>query len=355
MRLNNIEYLPSDFLPTGDAGQLVRLAETDMTADIGQVHIAKALTNMSVGYRNGKFLAELIAPTIPAEFLLDYYYKFGLEAFRPVDDTYLSGATPGEISWSWIKDSYQCNPHAVRSWYPTMTPTAADVVIQFDMTSTRNCSQAIMLRQELNLKATLIAALSPTSMVAAGVNFDNPGFDPVPWFRQQKRIIARQTGEMPNSLALGRPAWDALASNPNFLKHIATGTLSLDILPGSQISPAQAAQKLELDEILVGDGLYDISATPADTANLQWIWGDYVLLQYKTPAPGLQVVTLVNTFLFTGGVNGQLIRKWYDQDKYRQVIDAMKFYAQKLIVPTAGLMWSNAVATADIPSGEATT
>jgi hypothetical protein len=55
---------------------------------------------------------------------------------------------------------------------------------------------------------------------------------------------------------------------------------------------------------------------------------------------------------FTGGQDGQMIRKWYDQDKYRQVIDGFKFYAQIQPVPTAGVMFSNALATSDVPSGE---
>lgn len=340
------------FETTGLTEDVIRMSETDAIADIGAVHVAQALTNMSVGYKNRKFIAELIAPVTPTDKLLDKYYTFGKEAFRTLDDTYMPGATPKEISWAWNTATFQCTPHATRAWYPTMSPTVADAVIKFDIVSTRNVSQAIQLRQELNLLAALKTSLNPASMVAAGVNFDNPGFDPVPWIAQQKRVIARATGETANVLALGRPAWDALASNPNFLKHIAVGPLSIDLLPGTQITPAQAAQKLELDEILVGDCLYDTAATPADTANLQYVWDDYVLLFVRAPAMGEQIVTLATHFLFSGGTEGQMIRKWYDQDKYRQVIDGFKFYVGQIVVSGAGIMWSNAITAQDQPSGE---
>jgi hypothetical protein len=189
-------------------------------------------------------------------------------------------------------------------------------------------------------------------MVAAGVNFDNPGFDPIPWFDEQKETIARACGKRPNVISMGRPAWRGLRSNPNFLKHLAVGSLSLDIQPGRMIQPTEAAQKLEVDEVNVSDYMYNTAKTPADTAVLQYVWDKYVILQYRPPAPGRRIVSLANTMLFSGGTNGQAMKKWYDQNKYRQVIDGFKFYAQIQPVTGAGLMFSNAISSADVPTGE---
>lgn len=331
---------------------IVYLSETDAIIDVGAMHIPQALTNMSVGYTNEDFIAELIAPVVPVEKLTDYYYVFGKEKFFPYDDSYQAGDTPGEIGWGWTKAQFTCTGHAVRGWYPTMAPSAADAVVDLDPETTLNVTEAIQLRKELNLKAKLIAALAPASMLAAGVNFDNPAFDPVAWIDEQKETIQRACGKMPNSIAMGRPAWRALRSNPNFLKHIAVGSLSLDIDPGRMIQPAQAAEKLEVKEVLVGDCMYSTAATLADTPVLQYIWDQYVLLYYKAPAPGRRIVTLASTFKFTGGVAGRLMQKWYDQNKYRQVIDGFEFYDQEAIVPGAGAMWSNAISPASVPAGE---
>jgi|ERR1700733_7545371 len=330
---------------------IVYLTEAEANIDVGSLHVPQAITNMSVGYRNSAYVAELVAPIIPAPKLTDVYYVFGKEKFRPYDDNYIPGVTPGEIGWSLSTAPYVCTGHAVRGWYPSMAPSAADEVVDLDPETTLNVSEAILLKQELNLRAALIAGLSPTSMLAAGVNFDNPAFDPVPWIDEQKEIVARQIGQRPNCMLLGRPAWRALRNNQNFLKHIAVGNLSFNILPGLQISNAQAAEKLELDEVLVGEAMYD-TAPLGEVPNLQYIWDEYVLLYYRAPAPGRRTVSLAYTFLFTGGIQGQLMRKWYDQDKYRQVIDGMKFYCQQVIAAGAGVMYSNALSSTDVPPGE---
>jgi hypothetical protein len=330
---------------------IVYLTEAEANVDIGTLHVPQAITNMSVGYKNDQMIAEEIAPVVPATKLSDVYYVFGKEKFRSYDDNYIPGVTPGEIGWSLATAPYTLSGHAVRGWYPSMAPSLADEVVDLDPETTINVSDAIQLREELNLKTALVAALSPTSMLAAGVNFDNPAFDPIPWFDEQKEVIARQIGIEPNSVAMGRPAWRGLRNNQNFLKHIATGNLSFNVLPGSQISIAQAAEKLELENFVVGKGMYD-TAPLGETANLQYIWDQYVLIYYKPPAPGRRTVALAYTFLFTGGVQGQMLTKWFDQDKYRQVIDGRKFYGQQVIAAGAGLMFSNALSAASVPVGE---
>lgn len=322
---------------------IIYLTETTVQQDVTALHVPTALTNISVGYENAEFVAERVSPTVPVDKPSDKYYVFGKEKFRRYDDNYTPGTTPGEIGWGLSSTAYTCSGHAVRGWYPAQAPSAADVVIDLDVETTENVADARLLAKEMNLRDMLVTGLAPTDLSGTGgqYQFDNPDFDPVPWFQQQGLTVAKQVGKMPNTLLLGVQAWTALRNNPNLLKHIAVGPTTLDVAPRGPVSVQDVQTKLEIPEIIVGAAMYD-TATLGQAASLDFIWGKYALLFYKSPTVGRRKVSLTYTFRWNVGIQGQIVNKWYDQNKYRQVIDGQEFYAQAIVAAGAGLMWSKA-------------
>ncbi len=335
----------------------VALSETGANFDYSALHIQQALTQMSVGYENGQFIAENIYPVIPSDFPSDDYWQFGLEKFNVYNDAYTPGTTMGELMWSANPATFTCRGHGIRGWYPAIAPSAADQVIDLDVETTENVSEAIDLVQEVQLLNTLITALNPVDLSANGgaQQFDNNDFDPVTFIDQQKEVIAAQIGKTPNTLVLGRKAYRGLRNNYNLLKRVSTGGVTIDVGPKDMLKAADLAQKFDLKEVIVGEAMYN-TAPLGSAPTLQYVWSDYALLFYKEPTPGRRKVSLGYTFRWNfnstrnqtlqaaGGQGGQIVQKWYDQDKKRQVIDGQKFYAQQTIAAGAGLMWKNTVA-----------
>ncbi|MDE2097855.1 MAG: hypothetical protein KGL39_11450 [Patescibacteria group bacterium] len=335
--------------------QQIALSEPGANFDYAALHIQQALTNMSVGYENGAFVAEQVAPVIPTDFPSDKYWQFALEKFDVYQDDYVPGTTMGELGWSLSSQSFTCNGHGIRGWYPSIAPSAADAVVDLDIETTENVGEAIALVEEVSLLNTLLANLTVTDLSASGgpYQFDNPDNDPVTWFDLQKETIAAAIGKKPNALLLGRKAFRGLRNNPNLLKRFVMGT-TVNVMPGDMLSAKDLAAKLDLDEVIVGEAMYNTAAL-GKTPSLSYIWSDYAVLFFKEATPGRRKVSLAYTFrwnfnstrnqglITAGGPAGLFIQKWYDQNRQRQVIDGQKFYTQQIIASGAGLMWKNTV------------
>ena len=58
----------------------------------GTKHIDAALSNISIAYRNGVFIAERVLPVVPVLKQSDKYYTHGKEAFNVLDDRRSAGS-----------------------------------------------------------------------------------------------------------------------------------------------------------------------------------------------------------------------------------------------------------------------
>lgn len=104
-----------------------------------EVHIDAALTNLSVGYRNPAFIADLLAPVVPVRKQSDKYFICDAEreAFRPSDDRRAPGAEASEVNFALSSDNYYCEDHALTSAIPDEERENADPVIQPAIDRTR--------------------------------------------------------------------------------------------------------------------------------------------------------------------------------------------------------------------------
>lgn len=324
------------------------LSDVGSNFDISALHINQALTTMSVGYENAEFVAEQVAPIVPTDKLSDEYWQFGFEKFNVVNDAYQPGTSLGEIGWSATASTFNCKGHGVRGWYPSVAPSAADAVIDLDVETTEDASQAVLLVQEINLLNALLGSGMQVTDVSTSPNvgnlqysqFDNNDFDPVTFLDNLKEVIARSIGKKPNSLLLGREAFRGLRNNINVTKRVSTGTVALEVAPNKIPSIGNLSELLEIPNIIVAEAMYN-TALPGATPSLSYIWSNYAMLFYKEPQPGRRKVSLAYTFRWNAGSAGQFVQKWYDQDKKRQCIDVQKFYAQQMIATGAGIMLKN--------------
>ena len=321
--------------------QKLILSETQANLDIDQLHIDYALANVSVAYNNAAFVAEQVAPVIPTNHRSNKYFVYGKERFRRRADDHAPGSKPDEIGWSLSSQPYYCEGHALRGWYPWEASTNADPAIDMDIDTTETVTDSVLLAQEMNLRDTLVASLPLTDLSANSGQYqlDNANNDPIAYFDMQKETVAKAIGRQPNAILFGRPAWRGFRNNPNVLKHIYGTTV---LAPDKLITPEMAAEKLEIPEVIIAEAMYDTSAE-GEAPSLDYIWGDYVLLFYKSPSPGKRQVNLVATFLWNVGVQGRIVEKWYDQDAKRYVIDCMKFYDQNIQSSGAGVMYHHSV------------
>jgi hypothetical protein len=333
----DVNFTPMQYIPGGEGGE-TRVRLSDASIDVGQLHVDQTLSNVSVAYQNAAFIAEQIAPVIPANMKSNKYWVYGMERFRRRMTSREPGDKARESGWSLSTDSYFCQGHSWREWYPWEAPSNADPALDLDIDSTETATDVLLLAQEMDLVDTLTAGLTAVDLSANGGQYqvDNPDCDPVAYFDKQKEVVAKGIGRRPNTIAMGRPALRGLRNNPNLVKRVYGTTAPVDPL----ITPEMLAEKLDVQEVIVGDAMYD-TAVEGEATSLDYIWGNNILLFYKDPQPGRRKVSLAYHFLWNVGNAGRIVEKWYDQDRKRFVIDVSKYRDQKIVAAAAGLLFSN--------------
>lgn len=117
------------------------------------------------------------------------------------------------------------------------------------------------------------------------IKFSNHNSDPIKFINEQKREMLRQTGRMPNKLALGGEVFDALVLHPAILERVKYG--------GTTANPANVtanvlAQLFGVEDLVILESTNN-EAKMGKEADMQFI-GDpkALLLAYATANPSIE-------------------------------------------------------------------
>src|ERR1700690_612610 len=129
--------------------------------DISKLHVDQALTNLSIGYENGEYIANRIFPILPVQKQSNKYFVHDMERFRVVDDHRRPGQAPGEIQWTLSTDTYYCDGHGRRDVVPVEDYDNADEAVDLEVTSVETLTDQIMLAREANSLTATQPGLPP--------------------------------------------------------------------------------------------------------------------------------------------------------------------------------------------------
>jgi hypothetical protein len=313
----------------------------------GTIHIDRALTNVSIGYSNGDFIADQVAPVVPVDFKSDKYYVYGKERFRQRDDRRSAGSEAKKSRFTLSNDSYGCEGHALMDELPREDQKNADPAMDLMIDTTEQLTEQMKLNKEAALVAMLVAGMISASLAdQASSQWSSNTYNPVALILAQAAIAQKRTGKRPNRLALSQPVWDAITQNTNVTSRI-TGAANLQ---DSRVTVDQFANLLNLDGIDIGSAMYD-TANEGQAATLDWVWSDYALLYYRPRVIGRKMLSLASQFLWSGAgqaigaanVGGQFVRRWYEDRRIIDVVEVNEYYDLKLITKDAGCLFTNCV------------
>lgn len=304
----------------------------------GTVHIDQRLTDVSVGYRNGDFIAERVFPMVPVDNQSDKYLVHGKEGFRVRDDRRSPGSEAHLSRWTYSDGTFYCDGHALKDYVPRENQNSGLPQLDLLCDTTEVLTDQILLNQEANLVAALAAGMTPSDQT--NIPWDSDDIDPLVVISEAAGAIGLAVGRKPNVLALSEPIWNALRMNAN-VRGLISGAQSLS---AAAVSAAQLAGYLGLEEIIVGSAVYD-SASEGQADSLAWVWGKYALLFYRPPSPGRKQISLGYTFAWKAFDSGkaQFVDRYYWQPTKSDVVEVHKYYDQKIIDVNAGKLFSNCI------------
>jgi hypothetical protein len=312
----------------------------------GAIHIDKALTDVSVAYANGDFVADFVAPPVPADDKSGKYYVHGKERFRVRDDRRSPGGEARRSRFSVAPDSYDCTGHALMDDSLAREDQAnADPALDLMIDTTEQLTEEMKLNKDSALVTMLVAGMTGTSLSdIQATPWNADANDPVKAIKTQAANAQKRIGRRPRHMTISQPVWDAISVNAKVTARI-TGAPRLG---DAQVTVEQFAALCDLEEIRIASALYD-TANEGQAASLDYVWTDRALLFYKPQTIGRKMLSLVlqmfwrKAGLVIGGANvgGQFVRRWFEDRRLVDVVEVNEWYDLKLITKDAGCLFDN--------------
>ena len=269
------------------------------------IHIDKALTNMSVKYLQdtANFIADKVFPVVPVAKQSDRYFMYKKEDwFR--DDAKLRAMGAESAGGDYDIDNtptYFCNKYAFHKDVFEEDRVNADSPLTPDQDAMEFVVDKILLNRENNWAKTYFQSgvweqdLTGSGTAGSGKIIywdDYDHSDPISDIANMSTAMAEITGKRPNTLTLGRRVYDALRQHPDILDRIKftqKGVVTAELL----------ASLFDVERILVANSIQNV-AKKGQEANMEFTMGNNALLTYAPPAAGLKKASAGYIFSWTG-------------------------------------------------------
>lgn len=337
--------------------------------DVGDVHVNAPLTDISIGFSNDPsfYIADEVFPQVPSDKQSNIYVKYNRgDFFQGSEDVALTtgvggalvrapGAEASKVGYRVdVTNTFFCINYAIGVDIPDELRSNADSVFQLDREATLLATEILKIRREIEWVGKAFRASVWGTDHTGGTDFvqfgDYGGSDPFTEFEDDLDAVELATGKRPNKLVLGPLTWRRLKHHPDFIDRIKGGATT-----GSPalLTKQQLAAMLEIDEVLVGRGIYrnTIEANTAGTAvgdagTLARLFGAHALLLYTPPAASrFNPAAGMNFFWqpLTGG-GMQFIRRYREDKRRKDVIEAHGYWAVTVTETQSGIFLDSAAA-----------
>lgn len=271
-----------------------------------QVHIDRALTNISVAYMQDEnnFIADKVFPKVPVQKQSDLYFIYRRADFLRDEAAVRAPGTESAGGDYNIDKSepYFCRVYAFHGDINEQDRVNADDPLSPDQDMAEFVSQKLLIRRERIWAETyfkdgiwgrniLGKAATPTGSNET-LQWDQPASDPIKVIKAESTKMQEATGFRPNTLVLSPYVHDALVEHPDIIdriKYTQKGIASTDLL----------AELFEVKNVYKAQAIYN-SGVKEGTEATQFIMGKHALLCFSQERPGLKKPSAGYIFTWTG-------------------------------------------------------
>jgi len=311
------------------------------------VHVDQILTNISIAYRNRLYIADRIFPEVRVDKQSDKYYIFPLEEwFRDEAQKRAPGGRSVGGGFPLSTESYFAEEVAYHTLLEDEVSQNADAVLRMETAKTNFVTEKILLNREIKVADVVFEDANwENSITLSGEDqwddYDNS--DPIGVLEDGIDKVEEETGQLVNTIVMGREVWRKLKHHPQLLDRLPTTglkTATLETL--RQLLQDQGEDQIQL-RIYVGAARKNDNARGATTQDLSPIWGKHLWLGHVAGNPGREIPSAGYTFVWPE--NGQVrgVRRWRDEDHHSDKIEAFTRFDQKVTGKALGYLVENAV------------
>jgi len=315
---------------------------------VGDVHVNRLLSKVSVAYKNQIYIAESVAPILLvdkqsdliATYDKDFWARSVAKKTNPLEPPPIGGY---DVAY----DSYFCQERSVGEIIPDAQVANQDPPFDARADATEWVTDQLLLEMEIDFITNFWKTGVWGADKTGGGDFTKwstyATSDPIQDLREWMREIRRKLlGRNPNRLVLGDMTFDVLADHPSLLERVQYGAPSDN---PSMVTPNLIAQLLGLEQVQVGHVVYTTTAEGATTITYTAGYDDDALLCFAPPRPGLKMPSALYTIVWRtlyGATRYVRMRREPLSDK-GWLIEGFQHYVIKQLSAEAGIFISDAV------------
>lgn len=310
------------------------------------VHVDGPLTQISIAFTQNadSFVSGRVFPNIPVSHQSDTYYTYPKGEFLRDDMEFRApGTESAGANYRLGTGSYSAPVRALHKDIADQVRANSDSVLSPDREATEFLTSKALLNREINWASKFFAPGIWGTDVTTGLDWDGTG-TPIEDIRAGVTLVLSRTGYKPNTLVLGRGAWDILVDHPDLVGRIDRGQTS-----GTALVLRQTlAAILELDNVFVMEAVRNTAQKGlADSIGFIGTSLD-ALLCYSAPSPGLMVPSAGYTFSWNGYMGasaaGMRMKRFRMEHLESDRIEIDSAYDQKVIAPELGYFFDDVTA-----------
>jgi len=292
-----------------------------------QVHIDKALENISIAYQPQGLIADQISSRVPVAKESDKYFVYSKDNLRIPSTIWADGDRVNRSIWNLSSSSYLTDRHGLDDLVTDRQRANQDKAVRSDVDTTEALTGQIKLRMEKNLFSLINTTANwdaTTSLPATGAwNLNTTTSNPILVVDSATTSIRRRAGKKANVVVLSDPTFKAAKEHDSItdrVKHTSADS----------VSPAMLATLFEVDSVVVS-GAVENTAEEGLTDSLTDIATDTAFVLYREPNPGLKKASAFYTFQVTAAGVPFRVRRWRDDEREGDVIEVSTHFVHKVV------------------------
>ncbi len=275
---------------------------------IGQVHVDRPLTNMSVAYIQTQeaFVCGKVFPYVPVDKKSDKYFVYNKDDwFR--DDAQVRAPNTESAGGGYDLDntpSYTCTVYAYHKDIDEQEEANQDIPLNAERDATQFVTRKLLLRQELQFVTDYFTTgvwtggTSGTD-VTPSPTWDDPTSTPIEDVQAQQLLVLTGTGFETNTFLMGFGVFQKLIRHPDVIDLIKYGAG-----PGNPATANEAAlaKIFNVERVLVSRSVKNTAGKTPGQVNFTGALtaGKNALLCYVNPSPGIMQPSAGYIFMWKG-------------------------------------------------------
>ena len=289
------------------------------------VHIDRALSNVSIYFRNPSYCADVLSPIVNVNKESDKYFVYNKDNFRIPVALRQDKAETTELQYTLSFDSYFAQEYGYHELISDRERENSDDALRPDYDTTEHITECLLLDREYRVANNVLNSANLHSWD------DIAGAFPMNDIYHGKYVVFLDSRKQANTIFIPVEVAYQLAQMEQVLelrKYTDPGLLTDAGLP----------PKLWGLNVVEAESTYDQSADGSPTSTFVETWGDNVVIAFINPNP-ITLKTL--TFSLTFQKRAFETRKWREEKRRSDVIEVTHLYDSKIVAPAAGYVMLN--------------